>query len=51
MNDNGKLVFDFKLTVDDQEFDNDDNPYGQFILHKYTNMDALNDTENDETKI
>ena len=30
--------------MNDETFDNDDNPYGQIKLHRYTNM--LNDTDN-----
>ena len=34
--------------MNDKNFDNDDNPYGQFILHQYTNMKSFDDnsTEN-----
>ena len=28
----------------DPDFDNDDNPYGKFVLHQYTNMKNLSDT-------
>jgi len=30
--------------MNNPEFDNDDNPYGKFKLHIYTNMDNLTDT-------
>jgi hypothetical protein len=30
--------------MNDATFDNDDNPYGKFILHQYTNMNDINDT-------
>lgn len=36
--------------VNNEDFDNDDNPYGQFILHMYTNMDNLSDTSTNDTK-
>lgn len=34
----------FVLYVDDPDFDNEDNPYGEFKLHKFTNMNSINDT-------
>ena len=49
LNDSGNLKFDFKLMVNDEKFDNDDNPYGKFIFHLYTNMDNLTDTEQNAT--
>ena len=33
MKDNSFNKFDFILMVNNEDFDNDDNPYGQFILH------------------
>ena len=36
--------FDFQLMLNNEEFDNDDNPYGQFMLHMYTNMNDISDT-------
>ena len=30
--------------VNNEDFDNDDNPYGQFMYHMYSNMDNLTDT-------
>lgn len=41
LNDSGEIKFDFKLMVNDEGFDNDDNPFGKFIFHMYTNMDNL----------
>lgn len=38
----------FELFVNDPEFDNDDNPYGQWIYHKFTNMDNISHTTKDE---
>ena len=40
-----KSNFNFELHVNDAEFDNDDNPYGRWVYHMYTNMDSLNDTD------
>ena len=34
----------FNIYVDDPNFDNNDNPYGEIKLHKITNMDNMNDT-------
>ena len=34
---------DFKVSVNNPEYDNDDNPYGQFRLHNYRNMKNLTD--------
>lgn len=44
MNENKKMI-DFKVYVNNPKFDNDDNPYGQFRLHQYTNMKNLTDTD------
>ena len=30
--------------LNNEEFDNDDNPYGKFMLHMYTNMNDISDT-------
>ena len=30
--------------MNDPTFDNDDNPYGKFVFHMYTNMDGPQDT-------
>ena len=30
--------------ISDPSFDNDDNPYGFFEMHQYTNMQGINDT-------
>ena len=45
LNDSGEIKFNFSLMVDSDDFDNNDNPFGRFILHMYTNMDNLSDTE------
>ena len=45
MNDSGQITLDLRLIVVDEQFDNDDNPYGSFIYHMYTNMDNLNDSD------
>lgn len=34
----------FELFINDPNFDNDDNPYGNWKFHFYTNMENLNDT-------
>ena len=44
MNISGDVKLDFKLMVNNNEFDNDDNPYGMFLFHMFTNMQTLNDT-------
>ena len=36
--------------VNNEDFDNDDNPYGNFIFHMYSNMDNLSDTSTNATK-
>ena len=40
-------MLNFLTMVTDENFDNDDNPYGEFKLHMYTNMESLNDTSTD----
>ena len=45
----GKL--DFVIMVNNPDYDNDDNPYGKFVLHMYTNMRDENDTEHDPNQI
>lgn len=35
------------ILVNDEGFDNDDNPYGKFILHLYTNMKDIDDNSMD----
>ena len=38
--------------IEDFDFDNDDNPYGQFILHRYSNMKDIEDIyESDASSI
>jgi len=37
-------VLKFTTFINNRDFDNDDNPYGKFRLHIYTNMDNLTDT-------
>ena len=36
--------FGLRVYVDDLSFKNEDNPYGTFVMHQYTNMDDKNDT-------
>jgi hypothetical protein len=33
------------IYLENGEYDNDDNPYGKFVYHRYTNMVDINDTE------
>lgn len=33
----------FTIQIDNSSFDNFNNLYGEFKLHKYTNMDSIND--------
>ena len=35
------------MFVNDKDFVNDDNPYGKFVYHLYTNMKDVNDTSKD----
>ena len=44
LNISGETKLDFVLMVNDEDFDNDDNPYGKFIYHMYSNMDNITDT-------
>ena len=39
-----KKKLDFRVQLFSPTFDNDDNPYGKFVFHMYTNMKDLNDT-------
>ena len=39
LNKTGDALLDFKVSVNNFVFDNDDNPYGKFRLHIYTNME------------
>ena len=41
---NNDLKLDFKLMLNNENFDNDDNPYGKFVFHMYTNMKDFNDS-------
>ena len=38
------IKLDFVLMVNDETFDNDDNPYGKIRYHMFTNMENLTDT-------
>lgn len=44
LNQGGDIKLDFVLMVNNEGFDNDDNPYGEFVFHVFTNMDNLSDT-------
>ena len=48
MDQNNEPEFIFKFSIENDEFDNFDNPYGKFILHRYSNMKDINDTQFDE---
>ena len=37
-NKNGDIRLDMVILVNNNDFDNDDNPYGTFRLHMYSNM-------------
>ena len=41
--------FGLRVYVDDISFKNEDNPYGTFVMHQYTNMDDKNDTSGETT--
>lgn len=43
MNETGDSLLNFKLYMEDYDYDNDDNPYGKMIMHMYSNMDNLTD--------
>ena len=43
LNESGHAVLDFTISIQDENFDNDDNPYGKFVYHMYTNMDNITD--------
>lgn len=40
-----KNKINYNLYVTDTTFDNEDNPYGKFVLHQYTNMEDKFDTK------
>ena len=39
-----ETTFSFTVYVNNATYNNDDNPYGSFKLHLYTNMEDANDT-------
>ena len=43
----GKKKLDLVAYLKDENFDNEDNPYGKLIFHQYTNMRDLSDTNPD----
>ena len=47
LNQSGDVKLDMVILVNNEDFDNDDNPYGKFFLHMYTNMQNLSDTSTD----
>ena len=48
LNHSNYLKIDFAVMLNNKEFDNDDNPYGSFVFHMYTNMDNLTDNSQEE---
>ena len=49
MYENGEQRFKMMFYMVDPTFDNDDNPYGKFVFHMYTNMDGPDDVNGTET--
>ena len=45
LNLSGDVKLAFQINVNSLDYDNDDNPYGEFMVHLYTNMKDLNDTK------
>ena len=45
MDEKGEKKFNFLFYMNDPSYDNDDNIYGKFIYHMYTNMDGPEDIE------
>ena len=41
----GNKKFNLLFYINDKNYDNDDNKYGKFIYHVYTNMDGPDDIE------
>ena len=41
------MKLDMIILVNNETYDNDDNPYGKFILHMYTNMKDILDRSTD----
>ena len=37
----------FNIMIADKDYDNDDNPYVKIVLHKYINMEDINDIQPD----
>ena len=37
----------FAVMLNNKDFDNEDNPYGQFMFHMYTNMRDFQDNSQD----
>ena len=49
LNNEDGLLLDFKVYINSPDYDNDDNPYGKFRLHIFTNMDNYTDTSTDKS--
>ena len=50
LNISGDIKLNFIAMVNNENFDNDDNPFGNFVLHMYTNMENLDDTNTEEAE-
>ena len=46
MNNGTHNMLSFEVYMNDETYDNDDNPYGKLIFHQYSNMQNVNDTNN-----
>ena len=42
------MKLDMIILVNNETYDNDDNPYGKFVLHMYTNMKDIKDRSTDD---
>ena len=45
LNQTGQSFLNFDVYINNGSFENEDNPYGQFLLHTYTNMDNIKDID------
>lgn len=43
IDENGNKKFDILFYMNDLDYDNDDNKYGKFVYHMYTNMEGPDD--------
>lgn len=49
VDENGEKTFDLIFYMNDATYDNDDNRYGRFVYHMYTNMEGPDDIEGERT--